>query len=345
MKIKPEKKLKQVILEVNPRTQPHIAAALFRAARKLPAVRLKKILAPTDFSAISQAGVRYAQVLADKLAATLALVHVVEPPVYYGGNSEAVLLRDDAAVVAEAEKQLEQIAKQESQSGRPATTFVREGKPFHEITTLGRERRMDLIVIATRGHTGLKRVLLGSTAERVVRHASCPVLTVPSPAAEPDQAASAVRLRKIIVPIDFSPTSAQALPYAAALAGRFGAEITLLHVTEPVVIPAELRSVPVGIQGVVESPEPAAREQLTLLGQEMFDETVPVRVLVRTGVPFQEITKAAKSLGADLITLTTHGYTGLKHVLLGSTAERVVRHADCPVLVVRGPARAGKTRN
>ena len=76
-----------------------------------------------------------------------------------------------------------------------------------------------------------------------------------------------------------------------------------------------------------------AEDYLKRLRQEVLDEDLRVRTTVRNGVPFQEITRAATSLGADMIILTTHGYTGLKHVVLGSTAERVVRHADCPVLV------------
>lgn len=336
MKIKPSKKLNKVILEVNPRTQPRVAAALFRAARKLPAIRLKKILAATDFSPASLEGVRYADSLAGKVGAATAVVYVVEPPVYFSGTSDVMMVRDDAAVVEQAQKHLAKIAERESKPGVRMPSFVRQGKPFHEIVALARDQKMDLIVIATRGRTGLKRIVLGSTAERVVRHAPCPVLTVPFRSAdEQDGGPSALRLKRIVVPIDFSATSAHALPYAAALAEQFAAEVVLLHVIEPVVIPAELRSMSVGIEGVVESPEEVMREELTRLGQEMFDETVSVRAIVRTGVPFQEITKAARSLGADMIVLTTYGHTGLKHMLLGSTAERVVRHADCQVLVVR----------
>ncbi len=345
MKIKPAKTLKRVMLEVNPKTQPLVASALFRAVRKLPAVRLKKFLVTTDFSASSQTGVRSAVALARKLDAAIEVLYVVEPPVYFTGASEVVFVPDTAAAVAQAKKQLARVAQQHSKPGSRVTPVVRQGKPFHEIAAQADEDKVDLIVIATRGRTGMRRVLLGSTAERVVRHAPCPVLTVPSRAADERAGeVSAFRLRRIIVPVDFSATSAQALPYAAALAGRFAAEIILLHVVEPMISPSRLRYVPTGIKGVVESLEPAAREQLTGLGEEAFDESVSLRSIVRTGVPFQEIAKAAKSLGADLIVLTTHGYTGLRHVVLGSTAERVLRHADCPVMVVRGTARDSKKK-
>ena len=93
MKIKPSKKLETLMREVRARTEPRAAAALFGAARKLPAVRLKKLLAPVDFSMFSMAGVRYAVSLADKLGAALALVHVVEPAPLFGGEESLLLAR------------------------------------------------------------------------------------------------------------------------------------------------------------------------------------------------------------------------------------------------------------
>jgi nucleotide-binding universal stress UspA family protein len=224
-------------------------------------------------------------------------------------------------------------------------SFVRSGKPFNEVTALAGERGADLIVIATHGHTGLKRVWLGSTAERVVRHAPCPVLTVPAQSKKgPKREASALKMKRIVVPIDFSQTSAQALPYAAALAERFGAEIILLHVIAPVPLPLPFYVRRRLQKSAGRLTELAMDVQLSRLCEEAFDEEVPSRTLVRTGAPYDEITKAASSQGADLIVLTTHGYTGLKHALLGSTAERVVRHADCPVLVVREKFRVGREK-
>jgi nucleotide-binding universal stress UspA family protein len=88
----------------------------------------------------------------------------------------------------------------------------------------------------------------------------------------------------------------------------------------------------------------AAQKHLLNLCQAVSGGDVPVQTLVRTGTPFREITETARSLGADMIVLTTHGYTGLMHGLLGSTAERIVRYADCPVLVVREPRPGGGKR-
>jgi nucleotide-binding universal stress UspA family protein len=149
------------------------------------------------------------------------------------------------------------------------------------------------------------------------------------------------QIRSILVPIDFSPPSAQALKYAAALATQFGAKITLLNVVPPIATP-DFAYYPL----MMENGKVNAQVKRKLEGvpvSQGVDSNLMEKCVVRNGVPFHEITAAAESLKADLIVISTHGYTGLKHVFLGSTAERVVRHAPCPVLVVRGkPDRNGK---
>src|SRR6185437_14519447 len=300
--------LEKLIPRINARTEPRIAAALFQAARKLPAVRLKKILVTTDFSKFSMAGVRYAAWLAEKLGASLGLANAVEPSPTFGGVEASALARNDLEVVELAERQLSKLAHRLSKKGSQVRSFVRYGKAFNEIARLARVREVDVIIMATHGYTGLKRILLGSTAERVVRHAPCPVLTIPSLPKAEVRRTPALRLRKIIVPIDFSETSAQALPYAAALAKTFTAEIILLHVIEPMLIPVDS-----GYMSPQIEPEDQneAQRRLLDLSREVFDDNVQVRAFVRKGLPFQEITGAARSLGADMIVLTTHGYTGL----------------------------------
>ena len=339
MRITPSKKLEKRVRDVNAQTEPRIAAAVFRVVRKRPAARLKTILVTTDFSELSMRGVRAALSLGHQLGASVAVLHVVKPSSNFTGTETSLVVRDDLDMVELVEKELSRMAKILAKKNTRVEPLVRYGQPFHEITELARSRGVDLIVIATHGHTGLKRVLLGSTAERVVRHAPCPVLTIPSRAhGSGDDNASGFRLRRIVVPIDGSKSSAEALPYAARLTQRFGAEVVLLHVLEPPAIPVELQQA-LQVQGVDETAQHEARDHLLRLSRERFSSHTPTSVLVRVGVPFKEITKSARSLKADLIVLTTHGHTGLSRVLLGSTAERVVRHADCPVLTVRAPKR------
>jgi nucleotide-binding universal stress UspA family protein len=152
------------------------------------------------------------------------------------------------------------------------------------------------------------------------------------PAALAADSRAAFALKRILVPMDFSDCSRKALSYAAAFAQQFQARLTLLHILEPYVPVPELSIVaPESIEGQMR--ETAERELRAV--QQALGEEICAKTVMRTGTPFVEITEAARELGSDLIIISTHGHTGLAHVLLGSTAEKVVRHAPCPVLVVR----------
>jgi nucleotide-binding universal stress UspA family protein len=150
----------------------------------------------------------------------------------------------------------------------------------------------------------------------------------------PEAPAGRLHPTRILVPVDFSPSAAKAVQYADAFAATFGAIITLLHVVEPMVLPAEFGYAP------APSPEEevkhlkAIRARLQNVAADL-DSAVQSQVEVRIGRPWQEITQAVTDLGIDLLVITTHGRTGIKHVLMGSVAEKIVRHAACPVLVVR----------
>ena len=147
--------------------------------------------------------------------------------------------------------------------------------------------------------------------------------------------AARLSLRRILVPLDFSGKSRQALEFAVPLAQRYGAKIFLIHVVEPVYsfapYPGQTGLAAVNPQPVTE----ASRERLSSLAKQLVPREVLGKPLVRTGRAYHEIVEAADAMAADLIVIATHGHTGLKHVLLGSTAEHVVRHARCPVLTVR----------
>ncbi|MEI6389997.1 MAG: universal stress protein [Verrucomicrobiota bacterium] len=295
--------------------------------------KIQRILAPTDFSGQSLAGVRYANNLRLKFGSSLVLLHVIEPTPPMAGGESFVLAQSDSEVAAWAHKKLAKLARREVADEKQVTSLVRTGKPFHEITTEAGESQVDLIVIAD--YTGAQRVLLGSTAECVVRHAPCPVLTVrqhnaPGRVRQIPQ----LKLRKILVPLDFSNLSKAALPWATFLAAQFRAEIVLLNVVEKFAIDYLLGAKLMNhtIVPLMKQSEADLDGIATGLSQSTG---VNVSAVVREGRPYKEICAAAKALTADLIVLTTHGYTGLKHVWLGSTSERVVRHALCPVLVVR----------
>jgi len=149
----------------------------------------------------------------------------------------------------------------------------------------------------------------------------------------------AFRLKRILVPMDFSEFASKALDYALAFAEQFNAQIVLLHVIEPVAFSEGYLLAPATFDELNQTCLRTAQEKLAALSSDRIGQRVPAETLVRPGHAYAEIAATAKELEVDLIILATHGYTWLKHVVLGSTAERVVRHAPCPVLTVRDPER------
>ena len=142
-------------------------------------------------------------------------------------------------------------------------------------------------------------------------------------------------LKRIVVPVDFSPSSFGALRFAREWAVRFGSEICLVHVLEPATNFGLLGSEPI----VPAPPPPDCREliraELAKIAHQDFPDSTKVSVSVRYGVPYDEIVTAAQEMAADLIVISTHGRSGISRALMGSTAERIVRHATCPVLTLR----------
>jgi len=139
--------------------------------------------------------------------------------------------------------------------------------------------------------------------------------------------------KRILVPLDFSLPAQQALRFAREWATIFGAEVYLLHVVEPTSAVGEFGTVPLGqVQRDIPGKAKAA---LSELARTELPDSIPVNVIVRKGKAFDQIASVAQSIRADIIVIATHGHTGLKHMLMGSTAERVARHAPCPVLILR----------
>jgi nucleotide-binding universal stress UspA family protein len=145
-------------------------------------------------------------------------------------------------------------------------------------------------------------------------------------------------IKRILVPVDFSDPSLRALDYAIELSRRVKAELILLHSVEPVYYPAAADMYGIGfdVGNVYAEIERAARGQLSRLAGKLRARRVAVRTLLSAGTAHQVIVESAKKLKADLIIMSTHGRTGLSHVLIGSVAERVVRTATCPVLTLPG---------
>ena len=202
----------------------------------------------------------------------------------------------------------------------------------------------DLIALSTRGYSGLKHLLLGSTAERVVRNAPCPVLVTRKRKQKSKANGKTFAVRTILVPTDFSQCSLVGTEYAAFLAKKLDATLRLFHAMYPYTNYVFVDRAGVRLSGLAEAVEETARQEMDALKQMEFLRGLPVETEILPGLAVDEICAAAGEPDIDLIVTSTHGRTGLKHALIGSVAEHVVRYAERPVLVVpsRTPNPNGK---
>lgn len=144
-------------------------------------------------------------------------------------------------------------------------------------------------------------------------------------------------INKILVPIDFSDYSKSALRYAVSFAKLFNSEMVLIYVVEPVIYPPDFSMGQIAIPSLNTEWDKTAIEQLEKLSKSEIPGNIKVKTLVKTGKPFVEIIETATDENIDLIIIATHGHSGVEHILFGSTAEKVVRKAPCPVLTLREP--------
>lgn len=297
-------------------------------------MKVEKILMPTDFSPCAEAALDHAIYLAEQFEAELHLLHVV---VLHGDSPHDL----GAAFpdIEEVHKHLESLAASEMGQllGRRKVGMLniyevcRRGiAAATTITEYADEQGIDLIVLGTHGRRGLRRFLLGSVAEEVVRTSSGPVITVQGS----ESPARVEPVQRILVPYDFSPESEKALEVAIELAEAYGTEkIDLLHVLAPPIAPGVFAA---------DVPLPASyRTDLVSAVQDALDRKAAqvdasVETYLRQGPAALEIADFAKEMDTDLIVLGSHGLTGLTRFFLGSVSERVVRSAECPVLVLRG---------
>jgi nucleotide-binding universal stress UspA family protein len=207
------------------------------------------------------------------------------------------------------------------------------GPPFDEICRFAQEIPVDLIVMPTHGRTGLKHVFLGSTAERIVQHSSCPVLVTRGNAVQSNNG-SPFKIKTILVPVDFSSCSREGLRYAIGFANECGARIILLHATYLGYIYSSEGTAIYDIPGLQKAARKNAERQMRQFVKAVRFGGVKFETVFTEGSPVLDICAFAKDHDVDLIVTSTHGLTGFKHVLIGSIAEQVVRHASCSVLVV-----------
>lgn len=291
--------------------------------------RIATIVAATDFSADAACAAAWAGELARQHGARLVLTHafvadavpapefVPLPPQYY------------EEIHGEVRRQLEAEASRLRAAGVEVDTELVLASAALGVVDVARRRQASLIVAGTRGRTGWKRALLGSTAARLLRDAPCPVLTVHRRDGEQPRP-----VRTVLVPTDFSEDAALAADAALRLLGPTGERrLILLHAYR---VPVEAMHLPAQVlMEAIRSAAEIARTSLDALVATLRRPGLTIEPMARQGYPPDVVLEQATLAGADLIAMGTHGRSGLGRLVLGSTAERVLATAPCPVLTVR----------
>ena len=297
----------------------------------------KTLLVPLDFMACDEAAFNHAVRLAQHVKASLDLLHVHTP-----NHPDPDLLSDGDRIRFEhmveiwnryPDRWAQKIERVQEEQGLTVRMFEVEGvTPDKAILRYAEDEDIGLIVMGTHGRTGMDRLVMGSVAEEVVRHAPCPVFVVHDGDAEHH-----AKIRRILVPVDFSEYSGPALRQAGRLADLYDAQIDVLHVVREFGFPKVygVHSMPFTLGEVKDRSHEAMQSMIKQTGCEARVNALHVRI----GYPSLDILDFAEEQDTDLIVITTHGRTGLSHVMMGSVAEKVVRLAPCPVVTYRVPAK------
>ena len=291
---------------------------------------IKRILLATDFSSCARLAEDYAWWLAAKLGARIDVLHVIEfmpglDPQYAVNQLYLADLRNDA------QREFARMERSAAEVGLQITTRHTLGVPSQEVTAAAVEYGSDLIILGTHGRTGLEHILLGSTAERVVRTAPCPVWCIRGPRRGGATSEPIREIRHILVPMDFSDCALAALDAAVELATSLNASVTLVHIVEPVGYGLDFTLSHASQGATLREPIERRLRELaaTPSGGRAIDR------LIRSGLPADAILATARTVQADLIVMGTHGRRGISHLVSGSVAEAVLRKSECPVLTVK----------
>jgi nucleotide-binding universal stress UspA family protein len=281
------------------------------------AVTFEHVLVPTDFSEISQRALEYAKAIAKLGNSELLLVHV-NPPMALITPPEAAWV-DLSEVQSLHEEQLEQSGATLRSEGFRVQAISVTGPLYEELFSTITQYKADLIVLGTHGKKGLERLLLGSDAEAVLRHAHCPVLSV-GPAV-PNLQDKAWHIGEVICATNLTPSSAEVVAYAHKLADLYEAELVLFH---------------------VKSSSDPEEEVDWVSFEEAFHQYVPedlgkrswLRTRLATASPATSIVDLAKERGSDLIVMGAHPTSSVATHLVRGTAAKVLAEAPCPVMTI-----------
>jgi nucleotide-binding universal stress UspA family protein len=296
---------------------------------------IRRILVPLDGSTVAESVLPYVEQFARLSDANLTLCQVIEPfaaLVDFSGPEVAGLEPDVQVAEQEAEQYLSRIAERLRSDGLEAGARVALGSAADQLIQVGRE--FDLVAMATHGRSGIGRWVYGSVADKVLRGTTVPVLLV---RAVEGAAGASEQPRHILVPLDGSELAEHALPLATDLARRAGAAITLLRSVNWALEVAGFNAYDVGHSsvGLIDMAEESARDYLSQRAQGLTAQGLTVHSAVRNEPAAESILDHAAEQQVDLIVMSTHGRGGMGRWVYGSVADRVLRGATVPVLLVR----------
>ncbi len=298
----------------------------------------KHILLTTDLSPNSEAAVPFAVALAKQSGGTIHVFHAFEDEVGEALSSGIVI--GASAWVSSVHKQREQkliefADKLGAKSKVEVTHACVHGHPANETVKYARKMHADLIVISTHGRTGISHLFLGSVAEKVARLSPVPVLTVKPGETVPHK----FRFKTILVPTDFSANAEAAIPYAVELSKQHGAKLILAHVIENSTYyndPTWSEGIGPDVEQWIAAIEAEGRKKLAEAAAKLASKyEVSVTPVLKCGRAYEAICSIASEQKADLLIISTHGYTGFSHLAHGSVAERVLRSCSVPVMSIR----------
>jgi nucleotide-binding universal stress UspA family protein len=283
---------------------------------------IKNVLVPTDFSVPSKMAVNYGIALARKFRARLTLMHVlgVKPLL---SNIAEIDPHFEEKLGQEALQQLAALVAPEDEDDLDLQTVIKFGGVQKAIINVVKEQHADIIVLGTHGHGRIGRLVLGSTTERVLRKLGIPVMTV--------RETRAMTFKRILLATDLSESSTRALDFALNLAHLLRTDVVAVHTLDKQMMSSIEDAVRTELHDLALQ---QARQKLAMIVTEGRRRGIEISTLLREGTAADEILKTAEDVDADLILLATTRKGAVERILIGATAERVVREARIPVLCV-----------
>jgi nucleotide-binding universal stress UspA family protein len=296
------------------------------------------VLVPLDGSTLALQAVPYAEALA-RNGGEIVLATVLPPLQPHSderGWRMTMTEQDQERALDDARSKLREIAKDWLRGVARVHVDAQFGEPAEEILKMARRHNVRVIVLASHGRGALGRLRFGSVADRLTRSSETPVLVIRPLDAEPEMAHG--RIRRFVVALDNSERAEAAIPIVEEIARRTGDSIHLVSVVETpeaIILPVPWMGPPVAqpdLESGFEATHRRATERLGQLAAQLTEAGIETTWSVEAGDPFEEIDELAAQ--HDVIALTTHGRSGLERWALGSLAEKLIRNAKAPVLVI-----------